>query len=157
MLLDISKALKAPGVSFGFSISESFQSIYAGGEEIHFLKPVDVSGSYIFTGDNFFLNGTVVADYSAQCCRCLKDVLSSMSVSFEEEFVKFPDEEHPDKYLYRGEQLDLSQMVGDIISLNTPMRHLCSEDCRGLCPVCGIDRNITKCDCDIADQGDDTM
>jgi uncharacterized protein len=147
MLLDISQALKSPGVSFGFTVSESFEPMCAGGEEIRFSKPVEVTGSYVFTGENFFLRGNIQAEYTALCCRCLKELHSTMSIGFSEEFGREPDENNPDRYLYRGEQIDLSQMAGDHISLNTPMRHLCSENCLGLCPICGADRNIAQCHC----------
>lgn len=155
MLLDISQALKSPGQSFAFAVAESFEPMCAGGEEISFRKPVEVSGSYVYTGDIFFLRGTITAEYTALCARCLKELPLTMSIPFSEEFAKTVDEEHPDRYLYRGEQIELGQMSGDLISLNTPMRHLCSENCKGLCPVCGNDRNTIDCLCPRVDpEGD---
>lgn len=153
MQLDISNALKAPGVTFGFSVTENLEPMCAGGEEIRFIQPVEVSGGFVFTGDNILLKGSVKAQYQAECCRCLKAVTASMQIPFSEEYAKVEDEEHPDRYLYRGEQLVLSPMVEDLISLNTPMRHLCSESCKGLCPVCGADRNETRCGCQSGDDG----
>jgi uncharacterized protein len=79
-----------------------------------------------------------------------------MSLDFSEEFGKEPDESHPDRYLYRGEQIEIGRMAGDLISLNTPMRHLCSESCRGLCPVCGADRNTAGCSCSDAGAAGET-
>jgi uncharacterized metal-binding protein YceD (DUF177 family) len=108
MRLDISHALKAPGVSFGFSIAENLEPMYAGGEN-------------------------------------LKEVRAGMAVPFSEEFAREEDDDHPDRYLFRGESLDLTQMAGDLVSLNVPMRHLCGDGCKGLCPVCGADRNSTDC------------
>jgi len=147
MLLDISHALKSPGVSFGFTVSGSFEPICVSGEEIRFNLPVEVSGSLAFTGKNVILAGIINANYSALCCRCLKEVRAEMSVGFDEEFGKEPDEAHPDRYLYRGERIDLGQMAGDFIALNVPMRHLCGENCLGLYPICGADRNTTSCRC----------
>jgi uncharacterized protein len=147
MQLDISQAMKQPGVSFGFAVSENFGAMSAGLEEITFIKPVQVSGSYVFTGENFFLRGRIDAEYVALCSRCLKEVRSSLSVGFSEEFGREPDESHPDRYLYQGERIEMGQMVGDLISLNTPMKHLCADGCRGLCPVCGGDRNAMDCHC----------
>jgi uncharacterized protein len=147
MLLDVSQALNSSGVSFGFALSEAFEPMCNAGEEIRFLKPVEISGSYVFTGEIFFLLGTIKAVYAALCCRCLKEVRTEMSIGFSEEFGREPDEDHPDRYLFQGERIELGQMAGDLISLNTPMRHLCGEGCRGLCPVCGADRNISDCRC----------
>jgi len=156
MLLDVSQALKSPGVSFGFALSEDFEPMSSAGEEIRFLKPVEVSGSYVFTGENFFLRGGIQAGYAALCSRCLKEVRAGMSVEFSEEFAREPDEDHPDRYLYRGERIELGQMAGDLISLNIPMRHLCSESCRGLCPICGADMNAGDCGCPAAGAEDES-
>ena len=147
MHLDISKALQNPGVSFGFTVSEEFAPMCAGSEDIRLSKPVEVSGTYVFTGEIFFLRGSIKACYKAQCCRCLKDVDASMSIGFSEEFCREQDENHPDRYLYSGEKIEIGLMAADLISLNTPMKHLCSESCRGLCPVCGADRNMADCRC----------
>lgn len=147
MQLDISQALKSPGVSFRFAVSESIGTMSAGLEEIRFMKPVEVSGSYVFTGENFFLRGRIDAEYIAPCSRCLQEVCAKMSVGFSEEFGREPDETHPDRYLYQGERIEMSQMVSDLISLNAPMKHLCAEGCRGLCPTCGTDRNAADCRC----------
>lgn len=154
MRLDISQALKAPGQPLAFSFSEKLDPLSVAGEEVRFTKPVEVQGSAVFTGEDFFLKGSIRAEYVATCCRCLKEAPSEMSISFTEEFAKNEDENHPDRYLYRGESLELGQMIGDLISLNTPMRHLCSEDCKGLCPSCGADRNLSECGCPRTDQDD---
>lgn len=148
MHLDISQALKIPGITFGFRIAEPHEPMDVGGELLRFTKPVEVSGTFLFTGEDFLVRGGITAQYVAQCCRCLKDVHSAMLVSFEEEYAREPDEDNPDRYLYVGEKLDLSKMVEDLISLNTPMKHLCNEACKGLCPVCGADRNTTECSCE---------
>lgn len=151
MHLDISRALKAPGQPMPFELAEQFEPISVAGEDLRFTKPVTVSGKATYTGEDFFLSGSVHAEYTATCCRCLRDVPSELTIDFTEEFAKEADENHPDRYLYQGEILDLGQMAGDLISLNAPMRHLCSEDCLGLCPVCGVDRNTNTCDCSQAD------
>ena len=147
MRLDISKALKTPGQPLEFELSERFEPICVAGEGIRFTQPVVVSGKAVFTGEDFFLRGSIRAEYIGTCCRCLKDVPSVMEISFTEEFAKDSDENHPDRYLYQGEKLELGQMVGDLISLNAPMRHLCNDNCLGLCPVCGVDRNLADCGC----------
>ena len=152
MRLELSKALKNPGQPMPFELSEQFEPINVAGEELRFTKPVTVSGKATYTGEDFFLTGSIHAEYIATCCRCLKDVPSTMEIVFTEEYAKQADENHPDRYLYQGETIELGQMAGDLISLNAPMRHLCSEDCQGLCPVCGVDRNKTKCDCPQGDR-----
>ena len=48
---------------------------------------------------------------------------------------------------YRGDRLDLGEIVREQLLLNVPMKNLCREDCQGLCPSCGANRNRTVCGC----------
>lgn len=48
---------------------------------------------------------------------------------------------------YRDDRIDLGQMVLEQIVLSLPMKPLCDPECRGLCPECGANRNLTECDC----------
>ncbi len=48
---------------------------------------------------------------------------------------------------YRDERIDLSQMIVEQIVLALPMKPLCKPDCRGLCALCGANRNVASCDC----------
>ncbi len=58
------------------------------------------------------------------------------------------DEEDMDVYSYEGEEVDLEPLLREQIILAVPFAPLCSEDCKGLCPVCGIDLNTGSCTCD---------
>ena len=48
---------------------------------------------------------------------------------------------------YRADILDLAGVVREQILLAQPMKRLCREDCKGVCPTCGADRNLTNCGC----------
>jgi uncharacterized protein len=48
---------------------------------------------------------------------------------------------------YDHDQIDLGEMVREQLFLGVPMRRLCREDCKGLCPECGVNRNNERCDC----------
>jgi uncharacterized protein len=48
---------------------------------------------------------------------------------------------------YEGDGLELSGVLREEILLLLPMRRLCHEDCKGICPVCGQNRNQVACDC----------
>lgn len=49
---------------------------------------------------------------------------------------------------YAGEELDFGPVMLEILALAWPMQPRCSEECRGLCPVCGNDRNVEMCSCE---------
>ena len=55
--------------------------------------------------------------------------------------------EEGEAYTCTSHALSLDKMVLDLIAMNLPVRFLCREDCKGLCPVCGADRNVQSCSC----------
>ncbi|MBM4384259.1 MAG: DUF177 domain-containing protein [Deltaproteobacteria bacterium] len=48
---------------------------------------------------------------------------------------------------FRGQEIRLDRFIGEVISLALPMQPLCREECKGLCPRCGVDRNAESCNC----------
>jgi uncharacterized protein len=48
---------------------------------------------------------------------------------------------------YRDDQIDLIELLREQFYLALPMKPLCREDCRGLCPQCGVNRNTGTCEC----------
>lgn len=48
-----------------------------------------------------------------------------------------------------GDQIDLVPTIRETIMIELPVAPLCSADCAGICPVCGVDRNVSTCDCDV--------
>ena len=151
MVVNVAAAVKHPGVAVPFHLLETAETMENAGEHLRFQEPIAISGEVLSTGEDILVRGTVHVSYLAACARCLTDVPVSLDISFEEEYAKTADDNHPDRYLYQGETLTLDQMVNDLIALQTPTRHLCNPNCRGLCPVCGADRNKETCNCRGAD------
>jgi len=48
---------------------------------------------------------------------------------------------------YEGDEIDFTTEIAEQIILSIPFKPLCSEDCRGLCPSCGVELNLTECAC----------
>jgi uncharacterized protein len=80
------------------------------------------------------------------CRRCLTD-LSGTAVAVVDELYQIEPLD-PDAYLIEDGQLDLAPLVREVVLLELDTERLCREDCAGLCPVCGVDRNTTDCSCD---------
>ncbi|MCR4787823.1 MAG: DUF177 domain-containing protein [Lachnospiraceae bacterium] len=98
------------------------------------------------------LEGRFDLSLGIPCDRCLKEVEVPISLKFQKELL---DEEHRDKvddedefYGLQGTDLDIKAMIDQEILINLPSKVLCREDCKGICPVCGSDRNVKQCDCD---------
>jgi len=102
------------------------------------------------------VRGPVRATVTGTCARCL----ASTSDTWEVEVLEFhravagveaddedgEDEQDLDYRLVDGDrQLELDQMVRDALVVGQPVRVLCRDDCAGLCPTCGADRNTEPC------------
>ena len=69
------------------------------------------------------------------------------SVSVKERFVHERQAGDEEVYVIEDDFIDLAPLAHDAIFLDLPLAPLCREDCKGLCPFCGIDRNEERCDC----------
>ncbi len=115
------------------------------------LTLVDIQGKIAIsvTEDGVVADGKVAALTQLTCSRCLDDFWHPLKINFTEIF-----SEHPagDSGNDLGEQplpadgaIDLGPIIRDYAVVDIPIRQLCSEDCRGLCPVCGNNRNQEDC------------
>ena len=148
MLLMISEALRRTGDKFSFTLAEQPENTAFGTRELVFESPLTVTGSYVFDGDAFLVEGQAQTVLKSQCARCTKQFSEPVAFTFEERFIKAADwQEDSDLYSFTGETLELTQAVMDNFYLSLPLISLCREDCRGLCPVCGCNRNETECAC----------
>lgn len=112
-----------------------------------FHEPVRLKGTFTKLGNSIELKGSVEACLEVQCSRCLKDMTYPIRGEID---VIFQKEESDESYFYAGDEIYLDKMILDAISFELPVRYLCSEDCKGLCPKCGADLNIETCGCDIS-------
>ena len=101
--------------------------------------------------DGIVVAGTVTMPWRAPCRRCLVDVAGVATIDVDE---LYQDEIGPDRrgddeaFPIEGDQVDLAQAVREAVLLELPGDVLCRDDCAGICPVCGVDRNQGSCDCD---------
>lgn len=57
------------------------------------------------------------------------------------------------KIYYTGPQIDVSIGIREAVTLSLPLVTLCADTCAGLCPVCGVNRNKTECQCEPVQTG----
>jgi uncharacterized protein len=96
--------------------------------------------------DGIAVTGQVVAPWAGPCRRCLRELSGHAAADIRELYqVELIDE---DAYPIHDNQVDLAPMARQAALLELDAEHLCADDCAGLCPVCGIDRNSAVCSCD---------
>lgn len=148
MLINTSQSLKNPGRVYNFKVSGNIENLDS--TDIECIKnPIIVEGNIMYTGDDFFIRGRFEVSYTTICSLCEVKLDRKLIIDFDEEYCITDDINHPDRYTFIGTNIDLTKMVEDNIYLNLPMKNLCSDECLGLCPMCGCNLNNGKCDCNI--------
>jgi uncharacterized protein len=127
-------------------------------EHARLTRQPEVSGRISRSGHEVRLRGKINASAEVDCDRCLKRVALPVETEFDVTYVPAEDykrseaaelqEEDLSLSVFDGESIDLDELVSEQVLLALPARALCSEECKGLCPVCGADRNATPCQCE---------
>ena len=123
--------------------------------DFRLAKAIAVDLSSYRAGDDLCFRGSLETSAEAICARCAEPFALTVRAPFE--FVLTPAvkdtgvEELSTEDLalsfYSGDEVDLGPLVADQAILALPTRPLCAESCRGLCPECGVNRNLGDCDC----------
>lgn len=123
---------------------------------VELVQAVDVRGSVTNTGSSMLVRATAVADVRLECSRCLRDVDARVKAQIEERyrragaedsFEEDPLAEEDDVGYYERDRIDVGEVVRENFALEIPMKPVCDDGCKGLCPLCGIDLNVDSCSC----------
>lgn len=102
------------------------------------------------------IQGRFTATMGADCDRCLGPAVYPLDKSFDLFYRPPPrldadevkiDEGEAEIGFYEGLGLELADVIKEQVLLALPMQRICREDCKGICPVCGANRNETLCEC----------
>lgn len=88
--------------------------------------------------DGVLVSGTVTAAVAGECGRCLEPLSQDVEVDLQELFAYEPDPGDDEAPVMQGDFIDIEPLVRDAVVLALPLTPLCSEDCAGLCAVCGV-------------------
>ncbi len=113
---------------------------------------VEVTGRLSAAGQGtLYFSGHLSGEAQAECRRCLADVVVPVSDEVAVVFAEADAEGADDPDVYpldpQAGALDLAPAVREQWLLSVPAYVLCREECQGLCPTCGADRNAGPCAC----------
>ncbi|HAU31596.1 MAG: hypothetical protein XD78_0781 [Desulfotomaculum sp. 46_296] len=120
-------------------------------EEIPFAGPVDIEIELTSSDKTIQAEGTVKAVIQRPCDRCLSPVEVLIEAPFKE--IYFSTSTTQDNLLqdewisFKNEVIDIEPEVIKSLITALPMKTLCDQNCRGLCPSCGQNFNTGKCAC----------
>ena len=129
-------------------------------DDYRVVGPVDLEFDLHKDKDRFRVVGRLRAELELPCSRCLEPFRLPVDMPLDLRYwpVGVLDEDEPaedrdvseeavDTSYYRDDVLDLNELLREQFYLALPMQPLCCPDCQGLCPSCGIDRNVDTCQC----------
>ena len=105
--------------------------------DLKITAPVVLKGMVENAGDVILLKAEAATEIERTCGRCLKVYTEKLNAQVVEKF-----------YPAGAENIENDAFIYESDLLAVPLQALCREDCRGLCPVCGADRNEGDCGCD---------
>jgi uncharacterized protein len=155
-VVDISEKEKVLASSLSASEYPTLLMVQQSGE-CTFLQPVEVSLSIAREYDHIRVKGNVETSMALKCSRCLTDFTASVHSRFTIYFTKTVGNMEEDEVelaeedlvtaTYDSDEIDLTNEIAEQVLLEVPYKPLCRVDCHGLCPVCGVDRNVEACNC----------
>jgi uncharacterized protein len=142
---------------------EHYEKVYDPGlfsadrEAFQVVAPVALSFDILKDKEQFHLTGTVRTTLELPCSRCLEPFRSPVDASFDLRYQPHAlntgsdereiEEDDLSTAFYENDEIDLGQLMREQFYLSVPMKPLCQDDCRGLCPVCGTNLNRGTCEC----------
>jgi uncharacterized protein len=124
--------------------------------EISFEKGIELEGpmkmEIALTKDkdtSVIVEGRMDGMIRTTCSRCLEEYVAPVSVGFavifKDKKAMTDDDRDSEVYEYENNEINLYPYLRETMILEFPAKPLCREDCKGLCPVCGRNRNNEDC------------
>jgi uncharacterized protein len=145
------------------SAHERFDRVYQpdqvgrGHEGFTVTSPVTLGFDIYKDKDQFRLIGRVQASLELSCSRCLEPFTWPVDGEFDLRYQPHSqnsgdgerevEEDDLTTAFYQNDEIDLGQLMQEQFYLSLPMKPLCQEDCKGLCPTCGTNWNRGTCAC----------
>jgi uncharacterized protein len=127
-------------------------------DRLRLVQPPTVQGEVRRADRRAHVKGRVVAGVQVECDRCLTWIELPVDSNFKLEYVTQEDylaqqadeltNDDLDLTVFDGDVIDIDSLVVEEILLEVPDHILCKDDCKGICPRCGADRNSVDCDCE---------
>ena len=154
-------------------LSVAFSEIYDEGFTRHFVvlgstlglaesevataQPIEIDCQLLRIERDVVVHGSMETSLRLVCSRCAEEFVLPLRVPLEAVYLpahmastapeKKLEDGEADVYFYSEHLVDLAEMVRDKLLLAIPLQAYCRTGCRGLCPFCGVNWNISTCQC----------
>ena len=111
-------------------------------------RPVEIKGNIVSRAGIVEAQLTCLVEYKAPCDRCGEEAVEKYSFDINRTIVSQLENEDTDEMTVVPDmKLDLEEFCYADIIMSLPTKHLCKEDCKGICLSCGTNLNLGRCDC----------
>ena len=157
MFIDIKK-LKSDKLSTGhYNVTINLPKLTAGQEEVVFDEAIKVETDATFTQESVLVDGKIIARAQVICHCCLEQFILDIKTPLKEKFVTTAqynlltekEQQEDNINTYQNDKINLLPLIEQALYLALPMKSVCKEGCKGLCPKCGCNLNLNKCGCKI--------
>ena len=100
--------------------------------------------------DSLLAHFDIHANINFDCSRCLKKSPDRLHIEFDEEYYTQAQED-TDRLIVDNKKIDIIEPIHREIIVSIPIKPICDNTCKGLCPTCGIDLNVKKCNHKVSD------
>lgn len=146
MKIDLSKIKWHVGSSINVDYFDDLKSIEFNGNEYTLDAPLHIKGTITNRKEGLFSDIVVEGRINVKCDRCLDEFKYDIYIPIKEYLNNLDAPEKHDMANFY-DNFDLTEIVKDNIILSLPMKFICKEDCKGLCPMCGKNLNYETCNC----------
>ena len=117
-------------------------------EDIQFTEPVKLDYTLDIALDVISLDGRITTKLRLSCSRCLEVFYTDIDVEVHEKFSSNLNNKDDEINFIEGDVIDINNIIENSIEMALPDKKLCKEDCIGLCHHCGINLNLSSCECE---------
>jgi uncharacterized protein len=143
LVVRVADLLRRPGQHRDEHLEAELDELSVLGSAVKDGSPVVLDLRLESLNEGIVATGTVSAVWTGECRRCLGPIESTLSATVMEVFEDEPVEGETSKLDI--DRIDFEPLAREAVLLELPMAPLCREDCAGLCPDCGRDRNESDC------------
>jgi uncharacterized protein len=124
------------------------------------VQPIEIGCQFYKSDHDVIVQGTMRSSLRLTCGRCAEEFVLPLNVSLDAVYLPIQDASSArakeleedvnsttDVYSYAEQVIDIAEMARDKLLLSIPLQPHCRAGCKGLCPSCGLNRNIVSCQC----------
>ena len=148
MIIDLRKLMsgKVEDIPFEIDYNINIEELFEATGIIE-ATPIHTTGKVVMVGSELFLEMNMEGQLTFNCSRCLDRVQMSFNRKLNKMLLT-KESSDIDTIVVVDNHLDLVETIKEEIIVSLPTKVLCSDDCKGLCPICGINLNYETCSCE---------